>query len=111
MEGIPVSKESVNHYKNYFIPYFEKILGKTVQMAKDLKITKFIDVAIDGTKIKAYNSPYKVIRKHDLKILIKVLKGELPQDEIKKLKSNARKLYYDKKNTIKRKIRIIRTNV
>ena len=35
MEGIPVSKESVTRYKNYLIPYFEDILGKTVQMAKD----------------------------------------------------------------------------
>ena len=35
MEGIPVSKDSVIRYKNYFIPYFEDILGKTIQMAKD----------------------------------------------------------------------------
>ena len=66
MEGIPVSKESVTRYKNYFIPYFGDILGKTVQMAKDLGLSKFVDVSVDGTKIKAYNSPFKVIRKHDL---------------------------------------------
>ena len=67
MEGIPVSKESVTRYKNYFIQYYEEILGKTVQMAKDFGLSEFIDVSVDGTKIKAYNSPYKVIRKHDLK--------------------------------------------
>ena len=68
MEGIPVSKESVTRYKNYFIPHFEGILGKTVQMAKDFELTEFIDVSIDGTKLKAYNSPFKVIRKHDLRV-------------------------------------------
>ena len=60
MEGIPVSKDSVIRYRNYFIPYFEEILGKTVQMAKDLDLSNFIDVSVDGTKIKAYNSPFKV---------------------------------------------------
>ena len=104
MEGIPVSKESVTRYKNYFIPYFGDILGKTVQMAKDLGLSKFIDVSVDGTKIKAYNSPFKVIRKHDLKILIRVLKGELGEEEIKNLKLNARKFYYDERKTLTEKL-------
>lgn len=97
MEGIPVSKESITRYKNYFMPYFEGILDKTVQMAKDMGLSKFVDVSVDGTKIKAYNSSFKVIRKHDLKILIKVLKGELIEEEVKKLKFNARKFYYDER--------------
>ena len=104
MEGIPVSKESVIRYKNYFIPYFGDILGKTVQMAKDLGLSKFVDVSVDGTKIKAYNSPFKVIRKHDLKILIRVLKGELGEEEIKNLKLNARRFYYDECKTLTEKL-------
>lgn len=104
MEGIPVSKESVTRYKNYFMPHFEDILGKTVQMAKDYGLSEFIDVSVDGTKIKAYNSSFKVIRKHDLKILIKVLKGELCADEVKKLKLNARKFYYDERKTLADKL-------
>ena len=79
MEGIPVSKDSVTRYRNYFIPYLEDISGKTIQMAKYFNLSKFKDATIDGTKIKAYNSPFKVIRKHDLKILIRVLKGELDE--------------------------------
>ena len=67
MEGIPVSKDSVNRYKNYFLAYYENILGKTVQMAKDLGLSKFVDVSVDGTKIKAYNSPFRVIRKKGFK--------------------------------------------
>ena len=107
MEGIPVSKESVIRYKNYFMPYFEDILGKTIQMAKDLGLSEFIDVSVDGTKIKAYNSPFNVIRKHDLKILIQVLKGELSETEIKKLKFNARKFYYDERKTVTEKIELL----
>lgn len=107
MEGIPVSKESVTRYKNYFMPYFEEILGKTVQMAKDMGLSKFDDVSVDGTKIKAYNSPFKVIRKHDLKILIQVLKGELGKEEIKKLKLNARKFYYDESKTLTEKLELL----
>ena len=107
MEGIPVSKESITRYKNYFIPYFEDILGKTIQMAKDLGLSEFIDVSVDGTKIKAYNSPFKVIRKHDLKILIKILKGKLDESEIKKLKFNARKFYYDQRKTAEEKLALL----
>ena len=107
MEGIPVSKYSVTRYKNYFMPYFEDILGKTVQLAKDYGLSDFIDVSVDGTKIKAYNSNYKVIRKHDLKILIKVLKGELCAEEVKKLKFNARKFYYDKRKTLTEKLELL----
>ena len=107
MGGIPVSKESVTRYKNYFMPYFEGILGKTVQMAKDYGLSEFIDVNVDGTKIKAYNSNYKVIRKHDLKILIKVLKGELCAEEVKKLKFNARKFYYDERKTLTEKLELL----
>ena len=107
MEGIPVSKESVIRYKNYFMPYFEDILGKTIQMAKDLGLSEFIDVSVDGTKIKAYNSPFNVIRKHDLKILIQILKGELSETEIKKLKFNARKFYYDERKTVTEKIELL----
>ena len=107
MEGIPVSKESVTRYKNYFIQYYEDILGKTVQMAKDFGLSEFIDVSVDRTKIKAYNSPYKVIRKHNLKKLIKILKGELDKDEIKKLKINARKFYYDERKTLNEKLELL----
>ena len=107
MEGIPVSKESVNRYKNYFIPYLKDILAKTVQMAKDFELSKFLNVSIDGTKIKAYNSPFKVIRKHDLRILIKVLKGELDEKEIKKLKVNARKIYHDKTKNQEEKLDLL----
>ena len=107
MEGIPVSKESVTRYKNYFMPNFEGILGKTVQMAKDMGLSEFIDVSVDRTKIKAYNSNYKVIRKHDLKILIKVLKGELCAEEVKKLKFNARKFYYDERKTLTEKLELL----
>ena len=107
MEGIPVSKDSVTRYKNYFILYFEDILGKTVQMAKDFGLSEFIDVSIDGTKIKAYNSLYKVIRKYDLKKLIKILKGELDNDEVKKLKVNARKFYYDERKTLNEKLELL----
>ena len=107
MEGIPVSKRSVTRYKNYFIPYFEVILGKTVQMAKELGLSEFVDVSVDGTKIKAYNSNYNVIRKHDLKILIKVLKGELAEKEVKILKWNARKFYYDECKTRDEKLELL----
>ena len=107
MEGIPVSKDSITLYRNYFIPYLEDILGKTIQMAKDFNLSKFKDATIDGTKIKAYNSPFKVIRKHDLKILIRVLKGELDENEIKKLKFNARKFYYDTSKTLEEKLDLL----
>ena len=76
-------------------------------MAKDLGLAEFVDVSVDGTKIKAYNSNYKVIRKHDLKILIKVLKGELGKETVKELKLNARKFYYDEHKTLMEKLELL----
>ena len=89
------------------MPHFEGILGKTVQMAKDLGLSEFVDVSVDGTKIKAYNSNYKVIRKHDLKTLIQVLKGELREEEVKNLKFNARKFYYDERKSLVEKLELL----
>ena len=89
------------------MPHFEGILGKTVQMAKDLGLSEFVDVSVDGTKIKAYNSNYKVIRKHDLKTLIQVLKGELHEEEVKNLKFNARKFYYDERKSLVEKLELL----
>lgn len=57
-------------------------------------------------RLKHYNSRFKVIRKHDLRILIKVLKGELSENEIKKLKLNAKKFYYDDKKTLEEKLEL-----
>ena len=76
-------------------------------MVKDFELTESLDVSVDGTKLKAYNSPFKVIRKHDLKILIRILKGELAEDKIKKLKLNARKFYYDERKTHTEKIELL----
>ena len=89
------------------MPHFEGILGKTVQMAKDLGLSEFVDVSVDGTKIKAYNSNYKVIRKHDLKTLIQVLKGELREEEVKNLKFNARKFCYDERKSLVEKLELL----
>lgn len=43
-------------------------------MAKDLGLSDFVDVSINKTKIKAYKSNYKVIHKHDLKILKMIIR-------------------------------------
>ena len=45
--------------------------------------------------------------KHDLKILIRVLKGELDESEIKNLKFNARKFYYDERKTFAEKLELL----
>ena len=107
MEGIPVSKESFLRYKGYFMAYGNEILAASIQFAKDLKLSTFDTVSIDGTKIKAYCSPFKVIRKKDLRKLIRILKGELSTDEVKNLKRNARKFYYNDKMTIEEKLALL----
>lgn len=107
MEGVPVSKESFIRYKSYFMAYGEEILAATVQLAKDFKLSAFDTVSVDGTKIKAYCSPFKVIRKSDLRKLIKILKGEESSDEVKNLKRTTRKFYYNDKMTIAEKLALL----
>ena len=72
MDGLTPSSRSISRYRYLLSCYYKLILSKTLQLAIDLELTDFDHVAIDGTIIKAYNSSFNVIRKVDVKRLIKI---------------------------------------
>ena len=49
---------------------FEKILSLTLILAYCLSITDFEHIALDGTILKAFNSPFNILKMEDIDILI-----------------------------------------
>ena len=96
MDGLTPSSRSISRYRYLLSCYYKLILSKTLQLAIDLGLTDFDHVAIDGTIIKAYNSSFNVIRKVDVKRLIKILENDDYDEEIiKKLRKPAYNLLHD----------------
>lgn len=96
MDGLTPSSRSISRYRYVLGCYYKVIISKTLEMAYDLGLTCFDHVAIDGTIIKAYNSSFNVIRKSDVRCLIKILENDNYDEKIiSKLKRPAYNLLYD----------------
>lgn len=59
-----------------------KILQKTVNIAQEKWFTKFNNIAIDGTIIKANNSNYNIIKAKEIDKLIKIVKKQYDTETI-----------------------------
>ena len=51
--------------------YINKILSLTLVLAYYLCFTTFDHIALDGTFLKAFNSPFNILKMEDIDILIK----------------------------------------
>ena len=77
-------------------------------MAYTLGLTDFNFVCVDGTIIKATNSPFNVIYYEDALTLLKNLKSDSPSTEaIDDLRRPAKKFYYNGVMTVERKIDLL----
>lgn len=95
MDGLMPSRRSISRYRYLLACHYKSILSKTLQLALDLGLTDFDHVAIDGTIIKAYNSSFNVIRKTDVKKLLRILENEdYDEKVIKSLRRSAYNLLY-----------------
>lgn len=84
------------------------ILSFTLILAKKLKITNFKHLTTDGTIKLACNSPFNIIKKKDIHLLIKhFMVEELSKKEIKQLRRSAKKFLYNKNITKEDKIEIL----
>lgn len=96
LDGLKPSSRSISRYRFLLGCYYKSIISQTLQMAVDFGLTDFDHVAIDGTIIKAYNSNFNVIRKVDVRRLIKILEEDnYDENIIKKLRKPAYNLLND----------------
>ena len=105
MEGTKVSRTSVIRYRDFYLEYYPEILSKTLLFAWDYDLSGFSRAAIDGTKVKACNSPFNYITKKDLRRLLIILKNKkYGENEVKMLKNPAQRFYYNNNMTDEQKI-------
>ena len=72
-----VLRKFIQDYGNIF----KQLLAATLNMAYTLGLTDFNFVCVDGTIIKAINSPFNVIYYEDALTLLKNLKSDSPSTE------------------------------
>ena len=88
---------------------FKQVLALTLNLAYTLGLTDFDFVCIDGTIIKATNSPFNVIYYEDALVLIENLKSKSPSSEaIDDLRRPAKKFYYNSVMSTERKIELLK---
>lgn len=75
---------------------FKQLLAATLNLAYNLGLTDFSYVCVDGTIIKATNSPFNVIYRDDALKLLELLSSDTPNNEIiDDLRRPAKKFYYN----------------
>ena len=100
-----VLRKFIEEYGNIF----KQLLAATLNLAYNLGLTDFDYVCVDGTIIKATNSPFNVIYYEDALILLENLSSDVPNSEaIDDLRRPAKKLYYNKIMTTERKIDLLK---
>ena len=67
------SYRTILRFKVNFPDLFEETFKTTIKIAKEADLVKIHHVSLDGTKIKAKTSIYKLTNEEQLKILKKLL--------------------------------------
>lgn len=99
-----VLRKFIQEYGNIF----KQLLAATLNLAYTLGLTDFDFVCVDGTIIKATNSPFNVIYYEDALILLENLLSDSPCIEtIDDLRRPAKKLFYNKIMSKERKIELL----
>ena len=80
----------------------------TLILSEKLGLTNFNHIAVDGTIKLAFNSPYNIIKRKDIHLLIRhYMVEELSKKQIKNLRKTAKKFLYDTKLSDDEKINIL----
>lgn len=87
---------------------FKQLLAATLNLAYSLDLTDFDYVCIDGTIIKATNSPFNVIYYEDALKLMELLLSDSPSEDANDdLRRPAKKFYYNSVMNTERKIELL----
>lgn len=105
-----IADRTLRKYRSDYKELFEKILSLTLILAYYLSITDFKHIALDGTILKAFNSPFNILKMEDINTLINhyAIK-KLKQDEIKELRLSAIKFIESKSLNDNEKLSVLKT--
>lgn len=99
-----VLRKFIQEYGNIF----KQLLAATLNLAYSLGLTDFDHVCVDGTIIKATNSPFNVIYYEDALKLMELLLSDSPsEDAIDDLRRPAKKFYFNTVMNTKRKLELL----
>ena len=102
------SDRSIREYKSIYNSIYQFILKLTLIVAQKLNLSSFYHVSVDGTIKLACNSPFNILKRKDLHLLLKhFMVEELSKKEIKKLRKSAKKFLFDKTIDDERKVELI----
>ena len=99
---------TIRDYKVIYSKIKQLILSFTLILSLKLKFTDFKIVSNDGTIKLACNSPFNIIKRKDIHLLIKhYMVEELTKKELKQLRKSAKKFLFNKKFSDEEKIEIL----
>lgn len=107
-DGVEPEPRTIRDYKVIYAKIKQLILSFTLIVSEKLKFTDFKSLSADGTIKLACNSPFNIIKRKDIHLLIKhYMVEELTKKEIKQLRITAKKFLYNKYLTDEEKIEIL----
>ena len=108
--GTIIADRTLRDYRRTYKELYEKLLSLTLIFAYCIGITDFNYIALDGTILKAFNSPFNILKMKDIKILLKHFTEEkLPDEEISDLRDSAQKFLHSNKLLDHEKIDVLNT--
>ena len=105
-----ISDRSLRDYRKEYKEIFVKILSFTLIFAHCIGFTNFEHIALDGTILKAFNSPFNILKMDDIDNLIKHYTIEkLDNETIKDLRLSAQNFIFSENLTDNEKIETLYT--
>ena len=105
-----IADRTLRKYRSDYKELFNKILSLTLVLAYYLCFTTFDHIALDGTFLKAFNSPFNILKMEDIDILIKHFTIEkLSEEEILDLRLSAQNFLNSKNLKDDEKIEVLKT--
>ena len=105
-----IADRTLRKYRSDYKELFEKILSLTLILAYCLSITDFEHIALDGTILKAFNSPFNILKMDDINILIKhYTVKKLEENEINELRLSAIKFLESKSLNDDEKLAVLKS--
>ena len=99
---------TIRKYRFEYKAVFRKITSFTLIIAYAMNLTDFEHISIDGTIMKAFNSPFYVLKMEGIELLLNhFCEKELTKDEIKELPRPVKKFLKNKKFDDIEKIEIL----
>ena len=106
--GVEPEPRTIRDYKVIYAIIKQLILSFTLIVSEKLKFTDFKSLSADGTIKEACNSPFNIIKRKDVHLLVKhYMVEKLTKKEIKQLRRTAKKFLYNKNLTDEEKIEIL----